>query len=489
LARDRTTAHRKLILLATSLQDDQDPQDELGEILDAAIQLTSADRALIVTRDREGHYDMPLARTPSGKVPEDERVFSRTMVEAAIASGSVLPFDKSNLATPFSEKDTVLELEFRSALVAPLFVEGRPPAAIVLLEKSRAKKLGPEDGEDLRSVAKLASRVLELVQRSGALARERDHARRPTPFVGSSAVMRELHERIVKAASVDEPALITGESGTGKELAARALHAQGKRRAGPFVPTNVAALPEALVESELFGHEEGAFTGAHASQPGLFRRAHGGTLFLDEIGDMPLALQAKVLRAIQEKRVQPLGSGEEEPVDVRIVAATHRDLKRHVQEGKFREDLFYRLRVIRLDVPPLRERREDIPLLAKWFGQKIARERRVPERSLTPAALEKLARHNWPGNVRELEGVLCEATLFARGDPIDAQEIRLDEPGPLAAPTGRPRPDDAAILAAVARHGSGNAAARALGFPTSTFGRWLGEARERSGGGAPGLTR
>ena len=225
-------------------------------------------------------------------------------------------------------------------------------------------------------------------------------------LIGGSREMRQLHHIIRLVAGRRSTVLITGETGTGKELAARALHMGGNRSAGPLVAVNCHALPESLLESELFGHVRGAFTGAFQNRIGRFEQAQGGTLFLDEIGELPIDLQAKLLRVLQEREVQRLGSSETIKVDIRVVAATNCDLPRRIEEGKFREDLYYRLNVVPLEMPPLRNRREDVPMLAAHFVEKICRAESIPLKMLTREALERLCAYSWPGNVRQLENVV-----------------------------------------------------------------------------------
>ncbi len=245
-------------------------------------------------------------------------------------------------------------------------------------------------------------------------------------LVGESACMHTLRERLVKLARSMAPVLIHGESGTGKELVAQAIHANSHRASGPWVAVNCSAIPEHLLEAEFFGARKGAYTGAHQDRAGFFQSAQGGTLFLDEIGDLPLAMQSKLLRAIQERCVRPVGSPQEEPVDVRIVSATHKQLQEEVQQGRFRQDLYYRLNVIDLHLPPLRERRDDLPALCAALLQRIAQESGLPcTPRLSPTALEQLARLPLIGNVRELENLLHRAVALSEGE-----ELELDSPHP-----------------------------------------------------------
>jgi two-component system nitrogen regulation response regulator GlnG len=224
-------------------------------------------------------------------------------------------------------------------------------------------------------------------------------------------------------AASDAAVLILGESGTGKEIVARAIHYHSRRREGPFVAVNMTALPSELIEAELFGHERGAFTGAVEARSGRFREAQGGTLLLDEIGDLPLALQAKLLRVLQERVVSPLGGRQAVPIDVRIIASTHRDLDLLVRENRFREDLYFRLNVVPLQIAPLRERKADIPLLVARFVEHFAAELGVPRRWPTESALARLQSRSWPGNVRELENSIKRALVLASGEVITAEDI------------------------------------------------------------------
>ena len=250
-------------------------------------------------------------------------------------------------------------------------------------------------------------------------------------IIGQSAPMRELMEMIFYVAPTEATVLISGESGTGKELVATALHRNSARKDGPFIKVNCAALVESLLESELFGHEKGAFTGADRRREGKFRQADGGTLFLDEISETSPAMQAKLLRVLQEHEIQRVGGQETIKVDVRVLAASNRVLEEAVEEGKFREDLFYRLNVVTLPVPPLRERPEDIPLLAAHFVEKFAARNRRRVEGITPGAMAMLRDHPWPGNVRELENAIERGVILMRGDYLDEQSrpLSLRRPG------------------------------------------------------------
>ena len=261
-------------------------------------------------------------------------------------------------------------------------------------------------------------------------------------MVGRHPEMVRLYRLVTQVAPTPGTVLITGESGTGKELVARAVHRQSDRRHQPFVPVNVVALPDTLVESELFGHEKGAFTGAHARRLGRFELAHGGTVFLDEIGSLRLDLQAKLLRALQEREIERVGGSRPVPVDVRVIAATNVNLRQAVRDRTFRDDLFYRLNVVPIHVPPLRERREDIPHLVEHFVRRTARECSRDVRAVSAGALDALVRYDWPGNVRELDNVIYRAVVLAREPVLQLSDLPLDVVMPEArAPAG----DDAGL--------------------------------------------
>ncbi len=251
-------------------------------------------------------------------------------------------------------------------------------------------------------------------------------------LLGKSPAMNELRDTMAKVARSQAPVYIAGESGVGKELVARTIHDQGARADGPFVPVNCGAIPAELMESEFFGHKKGSFTGAHADKPGLFQAAQGGTLFLDEVAELPLSMQVKLLRAIQEKSIRPVGANAEILVDVRILSATHKKLGTLVDEGRFRHDLYYRINVIELRVPPLRERREDLPLLANAILGRLAKAQQRPVPTLHADASDALSRYNFPGNVRELENILERAFALADDDGICAADLRLPENKPSA---------------------------------------------------------
>jgi DNA-binding NtrC family response regulator len=295
-------------------------------------------------------------------------------------------------------------------------------------------------------------------------------------ILGRAKVMDTVFDQIRVVAATDTTVLLMGESGTGKELVARAIHWHSTRRSGPFVPVNCAAIPETLLESELFGHEKGAFTGADRKRRGLFVDAGGGTLFLDEIAEMPLPLQVKLLRALQDRTIRPVGGNEEVRLNIRLISATNRDLLALVREGKFREDLYYRLAVIPIRIPSLKERREDIPLLATHFLKRAAETMGKELEGFDEDAMKWLLQHRWPGNVRELENVVERAATLARGPEITMDDLRV-EFASLETAEGGVRPTLAELQMRYIRrvlnetNGNKQAAARILGLSVRTLQR------------------
>jgi len=295
---------------------------------------------------------------------------------------------------------------------------------------------------DLGILRRLVDSALRVTQEKGV----KDRRSRDI-LLGESESMRDIRSKIVKLGRTQAPVFISGESGTGKELVAHLIHAKSPRANMPFVAINCGAIPSELMESEFFGHKKGSFSGAVADKRGLFQAADGGTLFLDEVADLPLPLQVKLLRTIQEKKVRPVGAEREIPIDVRLLSATHKNLGKMVEEGRFRQDLFYRINVIELPVPPLRERREDIPLLTKHILSRLARDNGLEALEISPQALEELCRYAFPGNVRELENILERAAALCDDQYIELGDLNLpknqgDETAHRPIPLDLPSPED-----------------------------------------------
>src|ERR1051325_3632802 len=320
----------------------------------------------------------------------------------------------------------VKELNGSGPLVIIVTAHGSERMAVEAVKAGAYDYLSkPFELDDLRLVVKNAAETVQLRRENYSLRRriEVERSQRGA-LIGNSESMQRVRGMIEKVAETDATVLVRGESGTGKELVAREIHERNSaRRNGSFVAVNCAALPSELIESELFGHEKRAFTGAAGRREGKFEQADGGTLFLDEIGDMSSNVQAKLLRALEERRIERLGGNESIPVDVRIVSATHRPLEQEIAAGNFRADLFYRLRVVTIDIPPLRERREDIPELAETFTQAAAERYNLPLRQVAQSALRRLVDYDWPGNVRELKNTIDRAAIMAEGEELRAQDL------------------------------------------------------------------
>ncbi len=302
--------------------------------------------------------------------------------------------------------------------VAMITAHGSVETAITALKAGAFDFISkPIELERLRS---LVVNALKLEPGSGAEAQD-------TTLIGETPEITELRAQVNKLARSQAPVYISGESGSGKEIVARLIHSRGPRSSGPFIPVNCGAIPPELMESELFGHTKGSFTGATDDKTGLFQAARGGTLFLDEVADLPVAMQVKLLRAIQEKAVRPIGASAEVATDVRVLSATHKDLAREVAENRFRSDLYYRINVIGLHVPSLRERRQDIPLLANFLLQRLANASEEPAQRLSEEAMEALVAYDFPGNVRELENILERACTLCSGERIEMEDLRLSQ--------------------------------------------------------------
>jgi Nif-specific regulatory protein len=396
--------------------------------------------------------------------------------------------DPKNAPHFFAEIDRMTGYQTHSLLAVPLRGAQQEVFGVLqVLNRRGGAGFDDEDTGRLVEAADGVSRALQATSLYPELRRARLQPRAPVSYffnniVGESAPMRALYRTLQKAAASDATVLLRGESGTGKELFARALHVNSARRDAPFVKVDCAALPATLIENELFGHEKGAFTGADSRGPGKFEAAQGGTVFLDELGELPLPVQGKLLRVLQDREFERVGGTQPVPVDLRVVAATHRDLAQMVSEGRFREDLYYRIKVVELVLPPLRERGpEDIERLAHHFVAAAAARHGIDRApTLTPAALERLRAHAWPGNVRELQNCLESAVVLSEGS-LDAVDLPLATRRPVSAPVE----EGQLTLAEMERHHiervmaacgqNQTAAARVLGIGRNTLARKLKE--------------
>jgi transcriptional regulator with GAF, ATPase, and Fis domain/tetratricopeptide (TPR) repeat protein len=447
-------------------------KDILERMMDAAIELTGAERGFLLLKEEKAAssplpgFAVKTARNLSHHtLSQDEFKLSLSAVRQAVEKGTPLLTRDAQTDSRLHSKTSVMLYHIKSILVAPLEAEGEVIGVLYLDHRSHVDCFKNEDMAFLTAFASQAALALqrakmiedlknardklevqvehqagEILTLSKKLTRTREELRYGyEEIVGRSPGMMKVFDLLDHVTETTIPVWIHGESGTGKELVARSLHFNSPRKSGPFITENVSAIPETLLESELFGHKKGAFTHAERDRMGLFEQASGGTLFLDEVADMSLAMQAKLLRVLQEGEVRPLGSNKKVKVDVRLVTASNRDLNQLVREEKFRQDLFFRINGLTIHLPALRERREDIPLLVDYLIKKITREFHLKPAGLNEQALQRLLTHSWPGNIRELEGVLRNALLFAKGrsitpdlisfgaSPVQESETRLPD--------------------------------------------------------------
>ena len=466
---------RRIFEITRDLAREHDLGRLLQHVTDHAVGLLGAERGLIVLVNEHGEVVAHTARDSKGE--ETHQAFSRSVAERVIREGEPIVTTSAREDERLAQAVSVHQLMIQSIACVPirgpspagstigaLYLETRlrpghrfrdelptlaafaDQAAIAIEGARRLEELRRRTEELEKVNAELAAARDKLAQRLGARTEQLASARRDLKqaraqlrshfgyagLVGTSAAMRKVYALIERVKDTDVPVLITGESGTGKEVIAKAIHSSGPRAKAPFLGVNCGAIPANLLESELFGHVRGAFTGADRDRKGLFREAEGGTILLDEIGEMPMKMQAGLLRVLQEKTVRPVGGAKEEPCNARVIAATNRDLAQMVAEGTFREDLYYRLHVIEVKVPPLRERAEDIPALIDHFLTLFSARHKRERKSLERAAVRRLQAYDWPGNVRQLEHVLLNAWLLSDEDEIRSED--LDLPAPSARP-------------------------------------------------------
>jgi transcriptional regulator with GAF, ATPase, and Fis domain len=403
----------------------QDSRETAAVLLRRLVERTGAERGFLVMREGGSYVQKFEIRYDRAELSEHERRFSRTLVRSAIADGELLYLPNLAEDPRFVPSESALLIGPCSVLVCPLRHEGEIAGVVYLEDRRRTDAFSAESRLFLSQFAEVAglflSRAAEhesLLRRTQSLERELFSQYDFRGIVTRHPSMLALLEMVAQVAESDAPVLIQGETGTGKELIAQALHVNSARRSRPFVTVHCAALPATLLEAELFGHLAGAYTDAKRDRPGRIKAADGGTLFLDEIGEIPLEVQAKLLRFLQFGEIQRIGADRTDKVDVRVVTATHRDLRKMSREGQFREDLFFRLKVLDLTLPPLRERRSDLPLLAEHFLARFWR--RAGETPRWSAKAERaLYGYDYPGNIRELAHAVERACLLARGPELD----------------------------------------------------------------------
>jgi len=404
---------------------------QIESLLDAVIEVVHANKGFVIML-RDGDPEVTAARNVDREtIPDAVTQLSDSILRRCIDTRQPLIVSDAVNDTMFNSSESVLDLQMSSVMVAPLIAQGQLLGLIYVGNDNVVNLFEQSSLEVLTVFAGQASLILQNAILLNQLTTDRDRiaeelkAQRFGDIIGSCTNLQEVFRRVEKVASADINVLITGETGTGKELFAREVHRRSNRAEGPFIVVNCGAIPENLMESELFGHVRGAFTGAVATRQGSFQAAHGGTLFLDEIGEMPLALQVKLLRALQERVVVKVGDTKPESVDIRVLAATNRDLEESIKEGTFREDLYYRLNVVNLHLPPLRERGDDVVILAKYLLNKYAAEFGANVNGFTPKALQGMRDYDWPGNVRQLENRIKKAIVLADKTLIGPDDLDL----------------------------------------------------------------
>jgi len=513
---------RPLLQILRRLTSERDRANLLELITDGAVALSGAERGFVLLVDESGQLEPRTVRVAEHKLGQQTAAFSRSIAETVLIDGEpVVTVDAAHDAR-VQDYMSVHQLMLKSVACLPIETRGRMWGVLYLEHRSASGRFSGADLSMLRAFADQAAIAIEtahLLERVEAQRKELERANRALTeanahlearlegksealertrseiarlqgpsargerwgLIGMSDGMQRVYEVIERVAGNDVPIVITGESGTGKEVVARAIHQASLRADAPFVSLSCGAIPEGLLESELFGHLAGSFTGATHARDGVFVQAAGGTLFMDEMADMPPRMQLDLLRVLQERRVRPVGASEDKPVDVRVITASKRPLRALIEEGVLREDLYYRLAVVELQLPPLRARRSDIPLLCDHILGRLAKERGEARKRLSRSAVQRLAGHDFPGNVRELEHLLVNASVFAREELIEAEELAIEASVPaVSAPAEVSNYRDFKdaerdrILNALNAHDWNRAqAARSLGMARRTFYRRL----------------
>jgi transcriptional regulator with GAF, ATPase, and Fis domain len=424
-------ATSRLAQFARELAQEPALDGALTRLLDALIEVVRADKGFVLEVSEGSPRILKARNFQRENVADAVERLSDTIVKRVLETREPLRIEDALHDAQFNASDSVVNLRLASVMCLPLVMRGELLGAIYLGNDKLTNLFTERELEVATAFCSTAALLIELGRQLDELRAdkkvllERLEAQAYGDIIGACDAMREIFRKIDKVAGTDISVLITGETGTGKELIAREIHRRSPRRNGPFVAINCGAIPENLLESELFGHAKGAFTGAVGARPGRFQAANAGTLFLDEIGDMPASLQVKLLRALQEHAVTRVGENKPEAVDIRVVAATNKDLDEELKAGRFREDLYYRINVVHLHLPPLRDRGEDALMLAKWFLGRAVRELSSKVKGFAPQALVAIKRFRWPGNIRQLENRIKKAVVLAERPLISPDDLEL----------------------------------------------------------------
>lgn len=419
--------------LALALGDADNPTEALRSLLRELLAATEADTGALVL-EHAGNYTVPVAEHRDGRVLEDgAALLSDTLVRDVLTRGEPICLVDAPSHGRYGDVPSIATLELRSVLCVPMILGRSVLGAIFLGKRGVRTRFAEHQVDDLRVIGSLVLPLLAQLRRAAGAGGEADYL-----LVGEHSSMHELRRLVQKVGPSELSVLVLGDTGTGKEMVARALHHASGRSHLPMVALNCSAIPESLMASELFGAKRGAYTGSVTDRKGVIERAHGSTLFLDELGDMPLSMQAALLRVIEERRVTRVGDTESRSVDFRLIAATHKDLDAEVAAHRFRRDLLFRLQEITMVLPSRSERGDDVTLLAALFLRQAEKELGLPVRPLSPAAERALLRHSWPGNVRELRAAIRRAALLCEGDAITPDDLQLRG----AHASGSPKPLD-----------------------------------------------
>ena len=432
---DLAESYRRILEFSRRLLDDVGLDELLEELMDSIIELCSADRGFLILGDGE-ELHVPVARNVDRENIQDAlSQVSDSIVSSVIRDRKPLIVADALNNDDFRGSTSVVNLRLCSVMCVPLVDRDRMLGLIYVGNDNVVNLFTDAHLSTLTIYAAQASLILaraiamDELRVDNARLREQLDGMRFGGIIGACDAMRDVFRKVERVAATDVSVLVTGETGTGKELIAREIHARSGRAGGPFVTINCGAIPENLLESELFGHVRGAFTGATSTRTGKFQAAHRGTLFLDEIGEMPLNLQVKILRAIQERTVTKVGDNRAEQIDIRIVTATHRDLEAMIGEGAFREDLFYRLNVVTLTLPPLRDRGDDIELIARFLLERFVAEYGTKKKKFSTAATIAMRKFGWPGNIRQLENHVKKSVILSEKGTIQAEDLDLPAAG------------------------------------------------------------